>query len=140
MPDLLVVVQQAKYVILLEFTATLEEVQFDRESDAYNLSPKLTDQLYRSLHRSTRCQQIVDDQHALTRLYRVQMNLKRICAVFQVVFHLGDRGRKLLRLAHRNEAGVEAVSQGGTEDEAACLDPEHEIDLLADVIGGEGID
>ncbi len=43
-------------------------------------------------------------------------------------------GGELAGLAHGDEAGVQAIGERGAEDEAAGLDAEDEIDVLADVV------
>src|SRR6202011_5566096 len=110
--------QQAEDVILRKLRPALQEVQLDRKRKPSNMPAKLPHQLNRSLHRATRGQQIVYDDHTLTRLHRIQMDLERVRAVLEVVVHAGRLSRKLLRLAHRNEAGVQTVGQRRPEDEA----------------------
>ena len=47
---------------------------------------------------------------------------------------------KLLRLAHRHEAGAERVSERRREDEAARLDAQHHIHIGARVVCLQGVD
>ena len=61
-------------------------------------------------------------------------------AVLQVVADAGGWRGELLGLAHGDEAGVEAVGQRGAEDEAARLDAEDQVDLLADVVLRQRVD
>ena len=41
------------------------------------------------------------------------------------------------RLAHGDEAGVEAIGESRAKDKSASLDAEHEVDFPADVVLGE---
>ena len=68
------------------------------------------------------------------------MDFEGVGAVLEVVVDAGDGGGELFGLADGDEAGVEAVGEGGAEDEAAGLDAEDEVDFAADVVGGEGVD
>src|SRR6185312_3576747 len=85
-------------------------------------------------------QQVVDDDDALAGLDGVEMDFEGVGAVFEVVVDAGGGGGELSGLAHRNESGVEAVGQGGAEDEAARFDAEDEVDVLADVVLRESVD
>src|ERR1019366_8428938 len=123
-----------------ELRAALEEVEFDREAEAGDLAAKLTHQLHRRLHGAAGGEQIVDDDHALSRLDRVEMDFEGVGSVLQVVAHAGGLCRQLLRLAHGNESSVQAVRQHRAKDEAARLDAEDQVDLLADVVGRERVD
>ena len=57
------------------------------------------------------------------------MDLQRVGAVFELVGDPGDGRGQLARLADRDEPGVETVGESGSEDEAAGLDAEDEVDF-----------
>ena len=65
---------------------------------------------------------------------------RAVGAVLEVVADARGFGGQLLGLAHGDEAGVQAVGERGAEDEAAGLDAEDEVDVLADVVRGQRVD
>ena len=65
---LLVVVQQAEDVVLLEAVAAFEEVEFDGECEAGDFAAQLLDQLDGRFHGAAGGEQIVDQHHALAGL------------------------------------------------------------------------
>src|SRR5580704_15078996 len=131
--------QQAEDIELFELLTALQKVEFDREGQSCNVSSELLNQLYRGFHRSAGRQQIVDEDHILAGLNRIEMNFQRIGAVFQVVSHASHGRRQLARLAYRYKSRIETISERRAEDEAASLDAEDEVDIFADVMRGQGI-
>src|SRR6266702_3981820 len=126
--------QQAEDVVLRELRTAFEEIELHGEAEAGDFAAKLPHQLHRRLHRPAGGEQVVDDDHALPRLDRVEVNLQRVGAVLQVVADARGLRRQLLGLAYRHEARVQPVRQRRAEDEPARLDTEHQVDLLADVV------
>ncbi len=61
---------------------------------------------------------------------RVGVDFELIRAVFEVVFDAADDVRQLLRFAHRNESGAERVRHGRSEEIAARLDADHDVDRV----------
>ena len=102
--------------------------------------PKLLDHVGGGLGGAAGRQQIVADENALAGLDRVFVNLQRVLSVLQVVFPLQDFGRQLLWFANRDEAGVQPIRQRGTKDESARLDAQDQLDVVVDVVLGEGVD
>jgi hypothetical protein len=137
--SLLVVVEQAEDVVVFEAVAAFEEVEFDGEGEAGDLAAQLLDELYRCFHGAAGGEEIVDEDDALAGLDGIHMDLEGVGTVLEVVGDSGHWGGKLARLAHRNEAGIEAVREGGAEDESARLDAQHEVDFLLDVVGGQSV-
>ncbi len=85
------------------------------------------------MHRPAGRQEVVDDEHLLTRLDRVAMDLEGVRSVLERVLD-GDRlGRELAQLAHGHEAGVELVGHRRAEDEAARLHADHDVDRFTGV-------
>ena len=68
------------------------------------------------------------------------MDLERVLPVFEVVDLLDHFGGQLSRLAHRDEAGADALRHRGAEDEAAAFDADHHIDVRDRVRRGERVD
>src|SRR5579875_3701375 len=131
---------QAEDVVVRKLGAAFEEVELDGNGEAGDFAAQLLDELHSGLHRAAGGEEVVDDDDALAAFYGIGVNFQRVRAVFEVVLNFGRGGGELLRLAHGDEAGVQAVSQRRAEDEAAGLDAENEIDVFADVVLGEGVD
>jgi hypothetical protein len=123
-------VKQAEDVVLLEAVAAFEEVELDGEGEAGDLAAELLDELDGGFHGAAGGEQVVDEDDALAGLDGVEVNLERVGAVFEIVGDAGDWRGELARLAHGDEAGIEAVGQSGAEDESARLNAEDEIDLV----------
>src|SRR5579859_1768108 len=138
--SLLVVVEQAEDVELLKSFATLQKIEFDSEAEAGNAAAELANKLHCGLHRAACGQQVVDDYHVLPRLDRIHVDLERITAVFQIVGHLSGGSGQFARLAYRDEARVESIRERGTEDEAACFDAKHQVDVALDVMRCQRVD
>jgi len=138
-PGLFVVVEQAEDVVLLEAVAAFEEVEFDGEGEAGDFSAELLDELDGGLHGAAGGEQVVDEDDALAALDGVEVNFEDVGAVFEIVSDAGDGRGKLAGLAHGDKAGVEAIGEGGAEDEAARLNAEDQIDLVFDVVRGEHV-
>ena len=136
---LLVVVEEAEDVVVREARASVEEVELDGESQADDFSAQLFDELDGGLHGAAGGEEVVDEDDALAGLDGVEMDFEGVGAVFQIVRDASDGGGKLFRLAYGDEAGIEAVSERGTKDEAAGFNAKDEIDLLLEVVGGKGV-
>ncbi len=61
-------------------------------------------------------------------------------AVFQLVLLSGNRTRQLARLAHRQKAGSQSQGNGGSQDEAPCLDTGDEVYIFRHPRCGQGVD
>src|SRR5690348_15298316 len=70
----------------------------------------------------------------------VTVNFKHVIAVFQIVGGARHLGGQLTGLAYRNEAGVQAVSDHGSEDESSRLDTDNPVDPASDIMISEGVD
>ena len=71
---------------------------------------------------------------------RVAVHLEAVGAVFEVVGDADRSCRQLAELAHRHEAGADAVGDRRAEDEAAALDADDEVDALAAYGVGQRVD
>ena len=136
---LLVVVEEAENVVIGEAGAALEEVELDGEGEADDFSAQLLDELDGGFHGAAGGEQVVDEDDALAGLDGVEMDFEGVGAVFEIIGDAGDGGGKLFGLADGDEAGIKAVSERGSKDEAAGFNAEDEIDLLLEVVGGEGV-
>ncbi len=58
------------------------------------------------------------------------MHLERVAAVFELVGRTDAGRRQLARLAHKGEAGANAVGDHCAQDEPAALDPDDDVDAL----------
>jgi two-component system, OmpR family, KDP operon response regulator KdpE len=130
---LFVVVQQAEDVVFLEAVAALQKVQLDGKGQPGNLAAQLLHQLHGGLHGAAGGQQVVHQHHALAGLNRVQVNLQRVGAVFQVVGHARHRRGQFARLAHGHKSGVQPVGQRRPKDESPRLDAQHQVDLALEM-------
>src|SRR5271157_1028710 len=134
------VVQQRKHVVALQLVAPFKGVQFDHKSQAADIGAERLRHLSGGLRGAAGCQQVITDDDAFARLDRVLVHFQRVVAVFQFVLPLQDVGRQLLRLAHRNEARVQAVRKRRPEDESARLNAQHQVDVLVDVVLRKRVD
>jgi len=75
----------------------------------------------------------------LAGLYGVGVDFERIAAVFELVGDgHGFRG-EFFGFANGDETGVEAIGEGGREDEAAGFDSGDDVDFVAVVVFAEAI-
>src|SRR5579863_8484129 len=114
---LFVVVQKTEDVVLLKAITAFEEVEFDGEGEARDLTTELLHQFYSGFHGAAGGKQVIDKDYALAGLDGIEVNLEHVGAVFEIVGDTSYRGGQLTRLADGNEAGVETIRQSGTEDE-----------------------
>src|ERR1019366_7709396 len=113
-----------------------EAVEFDHKSQATDFCAQQFRHLGGGAGGAAGGQQIVADDNALARLDRILVDLKHVVAVLP----LQDFSRQLLRLAHRHKTRVQAVRQRRSKDESPRLDAQNQINVLVDVMLGEGID
>src|SRR5438128_3409532 len=102
--------------------AALEERQLDDEEEGAHLALLLSHQLRRAPGGAAGGEQVVDDRHLLARPYRVDVRLEDALAVLQSVLDPVRLVGKLPQLADGREADLQAIRQGGAEDESARLD------------------
>ena len=136
---LFVVVEEAEDVVLFEAVAAFEEVEFDGESQAGDISAELLDELDGGFHGAAGGEQVVDEDDALAGLDGVEVNLEYVGAVFEIVCDARDGRGEFSGLSDGNKTCIETVGEGGAEDEAARFNAEDEIDLVLDVMCGEHV-
>src|SRR5215203_3601259 len=96
--------QERVDVVVRQFLAAAEEVEFDDEAVTRDVSTEFLDQPRHCGSRAARREHVIDDQHALAVLDRILMNLKTVGAVLEFVLPELDFARELLRLADGNES------------------------------------
>jgi len=78
---------------------------------------------------AARGHEIVEQQHALAGPDRVLVHFHFVDAVFERVGDAHRFVRQLAALANGNEAALQAMRDGATEDEAACFDARDLVDV-----------
>src|SRR5271166_6101132 len=103
--------------------------QIDNKGGADDHAAHPPYELHRRFHRAAGCNQIVNDEDALSWLDGVFMHFDDVRAVFELVVLPDGAPRKLAFLADRNEARVEPVRYRAAYDETARLDPSHGVNF-----------
>src|SRR6185369_9914816 len=89
------VLDDARHPTSLEPVAALEELELNEEREADHLALEPFDQLDRPVHGTACGEQVVDDQHLLTRRDRIAVDLEGVGSVLERIFD-GDRLRRQL--------------------------------------------
>src|SRR5262249_23050836 len=103
--------------------------EVDEERRAGDKPPGTGDELRRCLRRAAGGDESIDDEDALARLDGVLVDLDDVDAIFERVLLADGLPRQLALLADGDEPAPQAVGHGPAEDEAACLDAGHRVDL-----------
>ena len=98
------------------------------------------DRIRRRLGRPAGREKIVDHNDARLLAERCLVHLELGNAVLGLVRDAVGLRRELAGLARRDEAGVEPRREGAAEDEAARLDADDRVDVLADEALGERVE
>src|SRR5579883_99645 len=133
------VADHAVNVVAAQLLAAVQEAELDQKGQADNLAAQLLDQVDSGAHGAARRQQVVYQQDALTRADGVAVYLEDGAAVLQVVFDVDLVGGEFAVFAHRGEAQAQITGDRGAEDEAARLQPHHDIDLAVTERRGHGL-
>src|SRR5436853_5723414 len=96
--------EQRISVVVREFVAPVQEVQFENKTETRDPPTQLFDKPRGCGCRTAGRQHVVDDQNPLSVLNRVLMDLQAVRSVFEIVFPKLNFTRKLLRLTDRHEA------------------------------------
>src|SRR5439155_16529443 len=134
------VLQNRVDVLARQLAAAVQSHQLDQECESVHLAAEAFHQVGGRARSPARSQEVVDDQHALPRANRVFMNLQRVAAVFELVAGADAPRRQLPRLAHRREAGPDAIRDRRAENEPAALDGDNDLDTLILERKGKRID
>src|SRR5579863_2284676 len=102
-----------------------EERQLDQKGDSHNVPFQASDKVNRRGHRSSRSQQVIDDQHLLTWSNRVPVNPERIRPILQVILFLKLFARKFSRLAYRNKSGTQFIGKRATQNKTPRFNRHH---------------
>ena len=81
---------------------------------------------------------VVHDNHLLARLDGIGLHLEEILTIFLVVGLGHTRTGQLALLAHRHKAGAQTQGQTGADQEAAGLEADDDVGLLA-IVAGEDV-
>jgi len=125
--------QQGEDVLAGQFRAAVEEGQLDHEPQSDDLACHILHQFHGSGRGAAGGQQIVDDEHALTRRDVIAVDLQAICSVFEIVADAHTFRRQLLRFAHGHESGAERVGERGGEDKSAGFDAQEDSNHFLDL-------
>src|SRR3712207_3847173 len=79
------ILQDREHLLARQLRATVEADQLDEKRQPQKLASELLHEPRGRGRRPTGCQHIVHDQHALSALHRIGVDLERIFAVLQVV-------------------------------------------------------
>src|SRR3989442_9570170 len=131
MSSLISELQMGNHVVSRQVVRPFEEFELDQEADPDDAPPELVHQAGRRLRGPAGGEQVVDDDDGLARLDRIFMNLEYCRAILERVGFRNLLAGQLALLAYGNEAGVEQVGERPSEDEAARLDPDDQLDGLA---------
>ncbi len=125
------------HIISGELVSSLETFQLNEKVERYDFAAELADQTDRRLGRSTRGQQIIDDQYALSRADRIPVDRQGVRSVLEAVLHLKAIGRQLPRLSDRDKSRPEPAGQHAAEDKPSGLDPYHLINPVRLIARGQ---
>ena len=107
------------YFEVPELLSAAQEVEFDQERATHDFGPHARRQPGSGRRRTTCRNYVVEQQHALTGLHRVTVDLDLALAILEFVA-LGDRvPGQLPGLSRDLEAGAERERNRRAEDEAA---------------------
>src|SRR5262249_39153886 len=85
-------------------------------------------------------QQVVANDHALSWLHGVFVNLQRVRAIFERIRNARRLGGQFLRLSPGDKSFAKSVSKRRRENESARLDAGHNINWVALVMLTEPVD
>ncbi len=108
--------------------------QIDHEQRSGNLSTRTNKQLSSRKRGAASGDQIIDDEHAMTGLQGVVVDLQPIGSIFERVINAYSRAGQLPRLSNGKNSGTERARYGRAEDETPRFDPG---DQIAAVRSGE---
>jgi hypothetical protein len=129
-----VVLDQREDIEAIQLFAAVEEGELDGEGGTFDSAVQFLDEFGSGGGGAAGGQQVVADDHALAGFDGVFVDFEGVRAVFKGIRDAGGFGGELLGLSDWNEAGVEAVGQSGSKDEAARFDTRHYVNGAADVV------
>jgi len=117
------------------------EIRKSNHKGAFDdLGTDLVQQFHCRLGRPPRCNQIVDEEHALAGLDRPDMQLDTIAPVLEIEVPPDRRSREFAGFANRHESKTHLVGDRRAEDEAAGFDSHDQVDAVVPVAVGDSID
>src|SRR5438477_2888347 len=94
---------------------------------AEDLPTELSNQVGRGSGRATGGKHIIHDQHGLTGLDRVLVNLQPVGSILELIVLAHRLPGQFAGFPDGHEAGAEAEGDSATRDEAASLDRRHDV-------------
>jgi len=137
---LLVILNQRKNIEAGEFSAAVEEREFDGESGAFDFSAEFFDELGGGEGGAASGEKVVADEDALAGLDSVFVDFEGIGAVFERVRHADGFCGKFFRFANGNEAGAETVGERGSKNKSASFHASDKVNGVTVVVVAEAID
>src|SRR6266403_2284087 len=127
---------QAEYFQATSFQPLAAAVirQIDHEAAFHHDSAHLLDQLRSRFGSAAGGDQVVQQQHAVARADRIDVDFDPIATVFELVVVPDRLGRELAFFADRNEPHAQGEGDRRSDDEAARLDSRDLVDFLAAVV------
>ena len=126
--------------VRLEDRPAVQERELDHERVGDHLAALPRHELGGGLRGPARREDVVDDDDARAGPDRVLVHLELGDAVLGLVGDLVALGRQLPGLSRGDEARVEPRGERAAEDEAAGLDADDDVDVLADEALGDRVE
>src|SRR5439155_8090333 len=92
------------------------------------LSAQLSNKIAGRLRRATGRQKIVDNQHVLSLVHRVIVDLESVGAVFEIVLGAQRFRWQFSDFADRREPCTDTIGHGGAKNESPTLDADDDVD------------
>src|SRR5690606_23649301 len=124
-----VVVYQRLHIVAIELLAAAEEIQLHHEPQSRHIAADSLDQVHNGTSGSARCQQVIDDQHAMPLSDRIFVHLQRVLSIFEVIRYRNAFRRQFLRFADGDESRPKMCRQRYGKDKTARLDADNGVDL-----------
>lgn len=125
------------HIVPGELVSSLETFQLNEKVERHDFAAELADQTDRRLGRSTRGQQVINNQYALSRADGIPMDRQGVRSILEAVLHLEAIGRQLPRLSDRDKTRPEPTGQHAAEDKPPGLDSHHLIDPVRLITRGQ---
>ena len=119
---------QALHVAAGQPLAAVQERQLDEEEARVYDTARCFHEFHGGGGGAAGGDDVVHHQHRVAAFQRVAVHVHRVGAVFERVARREGECGQLARLAHRHEAGADALRHHRTKDEAAALHRHHLVD------------
>src|SRR5262245_42566548 len=126
-PPTFLVLDQREHVVPFQAFPAFEKRQLEQARQADYLAAELLDEVDRRLRGAPGREHVVVNEHSLTQLDRVGVDLELVEAVLERVLGRNGTPRQLAGLAGSHEATAEPARERPAGDVAARFRPENEI-------------